>query len=93
MDGEKDFAPSFVDVLSEAREVTQLNVAVPTLGEAVLGIHVLVKRTGLLIDWSGLMVLMSLRHVAQHGGSVGEIHAALRARRSSTRIIRHFGQG
>ena len=93
MDGEKDLAPSFVDVFSEAREITQLNIAVPALGEAVPGVSVLIKRAGRLIDRSGLMMLVSLGHVAQHRGAVGEVHTTFRARRASACVIRHFGQG
>ena len=52
MNGKENLAPSFVDVFSEAREITQFSIAMFALGEAIPGIRALIKRASCLIDRS-----------------------------------------
>ena len=92
MDGIENFAPFFVDVFTKAREIIEFSAAVPTLGEAPFCVQVLIERAGWLINRSGLAVLMSLGHVAKHGGAIRKVDPTFRAWYTPAGRVRHLSK-
>ena len=65
-------------------------MTVATLGEAALGISVLIKRTVRLVDRSCFVVFVPLGHMAKHRSAVCKVDAAFGAGHAIIRLMGHF---